>query len=367
MGSVGSTGAVGAQGPQGPPGTAGVSVQSFALDAGDPTCPTGGTRFVSATGTTYACHGEVGPRGLPGAMGETGAPGVSVVTTALDAGDPSCPYGGSRIVGANGTTYACSGAPGADGAAGQSVTVTPIGLGDPTCPQGGSLFTAANGATAYACNGQPGPAPFIASSAGLTGDGTAQAPLSVAFSGTGVANTVARSDHAHAEYQLASAPADNATRLGGKLLAQVECQARLGQWDAQASSCIEFVTVGCDACNWTTAVSSCPADRHLCTVGELWGGALTAYMAQRRYGSLSSPPVSYYVWSRGWNPTATPDSTGNQFWYPWPYATNQSSCSATSAPMLSARTQAGSGDYTGAMGCYLKSYAGAFSLCCLNL
>jgi hypothetical protein len=59
-GPPGADGAPGAPGPPGPPGVNGqdgVSVQSSALAAGDPNCPNGGSRFVAANGTTYACNG----------------------------------------------------------------------------------------------------------------------------------------------------------------------------------------------------------------------------------------------------------------------------------------------------------------------
>jgi hypothetical protein len=44
-----------------------------------------------------------------------GAPGVSVVATALPVGDANCSYGGVKLVAASGTTYVCNGAPGKDG------------------------------------------------------------------------------------------------------------------------------------------------------------------------------------------------------------------------------------------------------------
>jgi hypothetical protein len=48
----------------------------------------------------------------PGPKGDKGDPGQSVTATALPTGDVNCPYGGSSFVGASGTTYACNGAPG---------------------------------------------------------------------------------------------------------------------------------------------------------------------------------------------------------------------------------------------------------------
>ncbi len=66
IGAVGPQGPAGADGNQGPPGPPGIpgangqdgiSVQSAALAPGDPNCPNGGSRFVAANGTTYACNG----------------------------------------------------------------------------------------------------------------------------------------------------------------------------------------------------------------------------------------------------------------------------------------------------------------------
>jgi hypothetical protein len=61
--------------------------------------------------------GPPGQDGAPGPPGVNGQNGVSVQSTALAVGDSSCPNGGSRFVAANGTTYACNGAAGtgADG------------------------------------------------------------------------------------------------------------------------------------------------------------------------------------------------------------------------------------------------------------
>lgn len=63
---------------------------------------------------TLACQGE---------KGDPGVAGQSVTTTALAPGSASCPYGGTQLVSAGGTTYACNGAPGADGQPGEPPAV----------------------------------------------------------------------------------------------------------------------------------------------------------------------------------------------------------------------------------------------------
>jgi hypothetical protein len=60
----------------GPPGQDGVSVTSTALAAGDANCPTGGTSFAAASGTTYACNGAKGEKGDQGDPGPAGAAAV---------------------------------------------------------------------------------------------------------------------------------------------------------------------------------------------------------------------------------------------------------------------------------------------------
>jgi hypothetical protein len=48
--------------------------------------------------------------GQPGLAGKDGGDGVSVASASLPAGDANCPSGGSRFTSANGNTYACNGA-----------------------------------------------------------------------------------------------------------------------------------------------------------------------------------------------------------------------------------------------------------------
>ncbi len=100
-GPQGATGAAGPAGPAGPAGAAGkdatngtngqdgaagVSVTSSKEPAGV-NCKAGGSKFVSASGTTYACNGENGQTGftetLPEGKTETGTWGFSVHTAGL--------------------------------------------------------------------------------------------------------------------------------------------------------------------------------------------------------------------------------------------------------------------------------------------
>lgn len=63
VGCTSSPGPAGANGPPGEPGPAGRSVTSRVVDAGNASCSQGGIAFDSASGTTYACNGALGPRG----------------------------------------------------------------------------------------------------------------------------------------------------------------------------------------------------------------------------------------------------------------------------------------------------------------
>lgn len=57
--------------------------------------------------------GPQGAKGASGAQGVTGAPGQSVTSSPLTTGNANCPNGGSSFLSASGTTYACNGANGA--------------------------------------------------------------------------------------------------------------------------------------------------------------------------------------------------------------------------------------------------------------
>jgi hypothetical protein len=73
-GPKGEQGLPGVDGTDGPPGKDGVSVTSAPEPAGA-NCASGGSKFTSASGATYACNGaagEQGPRGDPGPAGPPG-------------------------------------------------------------------------------------------------------------------------------------------------------------------------------------------------------------------------------------------------------------------------------------------------------
>lgn len=172
QGPTGPTGATGPAGPAGAMGTAGTmgadgtSVTGTRVDAGSAQCPNGGVAITSANGTTYVCNGADGAPGAMGAPGSNGNNGISVGAFALDAGSTQCPNGGSAFVTASGTTYACNGANGAagtpgtngnngsNGANGISVTTTPVDAGV-DCPNGGVKLTSASGDT-FVCNAPAG-------------------------------------------------------------------------------------------------------------------------------------------------------------------------------------------------------------------
>lgn len=88
-------------GPQGAQGTAGQSVVGSSEPAGT-NCAAGGVRFVSASGTAYACNG---PQGAPGQS----------IGFAVESPGTTCPAGGVRLIGASGTSIVCNGTPGAQG------------------------------------------------------------------------------------------------------------------------------------------------------------------------------------------------------------------------------------------------------------
>ena len=73
VGPTGAKGADGANGTNGAPGTNGTSVTSSVEKAGA-NCKAGGSKFVAASGTTYACNGE---NGSPWTAGGTLPPGAS--------------------------------------------------------------------------------------------------------------------------------------------------------------------------------------------------------------------------------------------------------------------------------------------------
>ena len=134
-GPVGPPGPVGAQGPvgpMGPVGPAGQSVIGLSVAPGDPHCPTGGSKFITETGETYACNGLDGEPGLPGPQGVAGD---SVVSESIAAGI-DCPYGGAKFTVGTSMAFACNGAPGAAGPMGPDGPPGPAGAAGPTGPMG---------------------------------------------------------------------------------------------------------------------------------------------------------------------------------------------------------------------------------------
>jgi len=111
-------------------GQDGVSVTSQALAPGeDDACPNGGSKFTAANNAvSYACNGTDGTdgtNGTKGTNGTNGTNGVSVTNLVLAPGDdPACPNGGTKFIAANGTSYACNGSNGTDGQNGQSFNGT---------------------------------------------------------------------------------------------------------------------------------------------------------------------------------------------------------------------------------------------------
>jgi hypothetical protein len=76
------------------------------------TTATGALRVIdpsSASCRTSETRLDWNRTGIQGPKGDNGAPGTSVTSTSLSAGDPNCPNGGSQFTAVNGTTYACNG------------------------------------------------------------------------------------------------------------------------------------------------------------------------------------------------------------------------------------------------------------------
>jgi hypothetical protein len=114
-------------------GQDGVSVRSQSLAPGaDPACPTGGSKFTSANGSSYACNGQDGQDGQdgqPGQDGQDGQDGVSVTNQSLAPGeDAACPNGGTKFIAASGVSYACNGADGQNGQNFNGTFTSPNGL-----------------------------------------------------------------------------------------------------------------------------------------------------------------------------------------------------------------------------------------------
>jgi hypothetical protein len=119
-GIAGTNGTNGKDGANGTPGTNGVSVTSTALAENDPHCEKGGSEFVSANATTYACNGKKGNNGTNGKSVEIG--------TATSGGGGECANGGStvQVTGEPATKKAvCNGANGTNGTTGFTETLPP--------------------------------------------------------------------------------------------------------------------------------------------------------------------------------------------------------------------------------------------------
>lgn len=116
------------------------------------------------TNTSWQLLAAKGDTGAQGAAGAAGAAGQSVASSAEPAG-VNCAFGGSKLVAANGTTYACNGVPGPQG---PSVMTVALPAGNANCPYGGTQFTSASGTT-YACNGAPAGPQFYTVSGTLSG------------------------------------------------------------------------------------------------------------------------------------------------------------------------------------------------------
>lgn len=232
--------------------------------------------------------------------------------------------------------------------------VGPTGPEGPPGPLGPTGPTGADGPAGVmgpvGPTGPQGPPPLVQAGGGITGTGAVGSPLAVDFAGNGVASTVARSDHAHSV-------------VGGKSLLQIECESRMG--NMVGNSCVEYANVGCQLCTWSTAVTSCNAGRHLCTWVELQMAGFHSFAAQMRLGMITLPANAVYLWTRGYDPAGSPNTAGNQLFYPWNQETSRMNCNVGAAPMIGFSSKSG-GNTTGAFGCYDKTYTNTLALCCLD-
>lgn len=133
-------GRLGPTGPVGPAGKDGVTVTSTSLVQGDSSCANGGSRFDSASGTTYACNGANGKDGAQGPPGPSGSSNYRVITaagddtTSLSQATAHCPAattaigGGAEIAGGIGAAVLFSSKPIPNGNGGydwQAIGVNP--------------------------------------------------------------------------------------------------------------------------------------------------------------------------------------------------------------------------------------------------
>lgn len=101
-GAPGPKGDTGAPGPKGDTGSAGQNGQSVASStvlAGDANCPSGGSKFSSASGTTYACNGAAGATNVTVRYVDTptSSNGNEFATAMCDAGEVAT-GGGTALV-----------------------------------------------------------------------------------------------------------------------------------------------------------------------------------------------------------------------------------------------------------------------------
>lgn len=90
-----------------------------------------------------------------------------------------------------------------------------------------------------------------------------------------------------------------------------------------------------------------------------------SFAAQMRLGMITLPANAVYMWTRGYDPAASPNTAGNQLFYPWAFDTSRMTCATNAAPMIGFSSKA-NGNQTGAFGCYDKAYTNTVSLCCLD-
>ena len=113
QGPQGVQGIQGLAGPQGPAGSDGTDGASVLTSAAAPTdaCTTGDSDVDLANGEVYTCPASAwvdSGDSIEGPAGTNGTNGVSVTTTQLAIGNSNCPYGGTAVTGANGTSYVCA-------------------------------------------------------------------------------------------------------------------------------------------------------------------------------------------------------------------------------------------------------------------
>lgn len=87
-GAPGANGTNGANGKDGLNGKDGVNVTSTEFTGEEGECTAGGTKFTSASGTTYACNGVEGKQGEPGPLLKTLPSGKTLVGDWLASGGP---------------------------------------------------------------------------------------------------------------------------------------------------------------------------------------------------------------------------------------------------------------------------------------